>query len=143
MVRLLLSHHRQDLGRLSHWLDEQEGTLAIPDGIAYAVRLCLEEAVANLIIHTQTTSEGPDITVDLGWKGGIMVAAIEDHGLPFDPRMAPAPVRPASLDDAIPGGLGIHLMRSFASEIDYASVSGRNRLTLRFGGLAESVNDRT
>jgi anti-sigma regulatory factor (Ser/Thr protein kinase) len=143
MVRLLLTHRRQDLGRLSNWLDEQEGTLAIPDSIAYAVRLCLEEAVANLINHTPATGDGPDITVDLGWKGGVMVVAIEDHGPPFDPRTAPAPVRPATLDDAIPGGLGIHLIRSFASEIDYTSVSGRNRLTLWFGGPAGSVNDRT
>jgi serine/threonine-protein kinase RsbW len=145
MVRLSLSHRQQDLGRLSDWLDEQEGTLAIPDSIAYAVRLCLEEAVANLINHTQATSEGPDITVDLGWKCGIMVAAIEDHGPPFDPRTAPAPARPASLNDAIPGGLGIHLMRSFASEIDYDSVPGRNRLTLWFGRPVgtEPVNDRT
>jgi serine/threonine-protein kinase RsbW len=145
MVRLLLSHRQQDMERLSDWLDEQEGTLGIPDSVAYAVRLCLEEAVANLVSHTQVTGDGPDIAIDLGWKGGVMVAAIEDHGPPFDPRMAPAPARPASLDDAIPGGLGIHLMRSFASEIDYDTVPGRNRLILRFGRPAgdEPANHRT
>lgn len=32
----------------------------------------------------------------------------------------------------MPGGLGIVLMRSFASAIDYETDKGRNRLTFRF-----------
>jgi serine/threonine-protein kinase RsbW len=129
MVRLLLSHSRPGMVRLSEWLDEQEGALPIPAGVAYAVRLCLEEAVANLIDYTPATG---DIAVDLAWQGDVMVAAVEDHGPPFDPRTAPARARPASLEDAVPGGLGIALMRSFASDIDYEAVPGRNRLTFRF-----------
>jgi len=131
MVRLLLSHSRPEMGRLSEWLDEQERALAMPHRVAYAVRLCLEEAVVNLIDYTPATDDS-NIAVDLAWQDDVMVVAVEDHGPPFDPRAAAAPVRPASLEDAVPGGLGIMLMRSFASTIDYDTVPGRNRLTLRF-----------
>ena len=129
MSRLVLPHNRPDLARLAGWLDEQERALAMPDRVAYAVRLCLEEAVGNLIRHVPAQS---GIVVDLEWQGDVMVAAIEDHGPPFDPRTAPVPARPASLEDALPGGLGIMLMRSFASGIDYDTAAGRNRLTFRF-----------
>lgn len=129
MGRLTLSHHRAELARLSAWLDEQEQVLAMPDRVAYAVRLCLEEAVANLITHSPAQS---DIAVDLGWQGDVMVAAIEDDRPPFDPRTVAVPARPGSLDDAMPGGLGIVLMRSFASDIDYDATPGCNRLTFRF-----------
>jgi anti-sigma regulatory factor (Ser/Thr protein kinase) len=37
-----------------------------------------------------------------------------------------------SLEQAKVGDLGIHLMRSFASGMDYERREGRNRLTLRF-----------
>ncbi len=117
---------------MSQWLDEQERALAIPNRVAHAVRMCLEEAVVNLIDHTPARSKGPDISVDLGWQGDRMVAVIEDSGPPFDLRQAPLPKRPKSLEDSIPGGLGILLIRAFASEIDYASRPGRNQLTLRF-----------
>jgi anti-sigma regulatory factor (Ser/Thr protein kinase) len=120
------------MARLSRWLDEQERALAMPDRVAHAVRMCLEEAVVNLIDHTPASSEDPDISVDLGWQGDRMVAVIEDRGPPFDLRQARLPARPKSLEDAIPGGLGILLIRSFASEIDYASEPGHNQLTLRF-----------
>jgi anti-sigma regulatory factor (Ser/Thr protein kinase) len=37
-----------------------------------------------------------------------------------------------SLEEAKVGDLGIHLMRSFASDMHYERQDGRNRLTLRF-----------
>lgn len=132
MARLSLSHSRAEMARLSRWLDEQERALAMPGRVAHAVRMCLEEAVVNLIDHTPARSGGPDISVDLGWQGDRMVAVIEDSGPPFDLRQAQRPERPKNLEDAIPGGLGILLIRSFASEIDYTSEPGRNQLTLRF-----------
>lgn len=110
----------------------------MPHRVAHAVRMCLEEAVVNLIDHTPATSEA--ISVDLGWQGDRMVAVIEDSGPPFDLRQAKLPERPKTLEDAIPGGLGILLIRSFASEIDYASKPGRNQLTLRFTVPAADSN---
>jgi len=131
MVRLLLSHARPELARLSAWLDEQERVLAMSERVAYAVRLCLEEAVANLIDHAQAV-DGSDIVVGLEWHGGALVVSVEDSGPPFDLRAAPVPAKPESLETAIPGGWGIQLIRAFASEIDYKTNAGRNRLTLRF-----------
>jgi len=143
MTRLSLSHSHSEMARLSEWLDERERALAMPHLVAHAVRMCLEEAVVNLVEHTPPTS--PDIMVDLAWHGDVMVAVIEDGGPPFDPRGVAPPVRPSTLDEAIPGGLGILLIRSFASEIDYEVAPGRNRLTLRFARPvdAETVSDRT
>lgn len=145
MARLSLSHSRPEMSRLSLWLDDQERALEMPDRVAYAVRMCVEESVVNLIDHTVAPAETPDITVDLAWRDGVMVAVIEDRGPPFDPRSAEPPARPRSLDDAEPGGLGLLLIRSFASEIDYETVPGGNRLTLRFvmPVEAEPLSDRT
>ena len=119
------------MGRLAEWLDVQERQLAMPIKIAFAVRQCLEEAVANLIDHTPAVA-GNHIEIGLYWQGHTLVVEVEDQGPPFDVRAAPAPVRPTSLPTAIPGGWGIHLIRSFANDIGYETVDGRNRLTLRF-----------
>ena len=63
---------------------------------------------------------------------GILVARIEDNGRQFDPTRAPPPAPARSLEEAKVGDVGIHLMRSFASDMDYERRAGRNRLTLRF-----------
>jgi serine/threonine-protein kinase RsbW len=131
MIRLTLAHSRPEMGRLADWLDQQEEAMAIPRTVAFALRQCLEEAVANLIEHTPPTP-GEDIAVELDWQGDMLVATVEDSGPPFDLRAAPPPTRPTSLETVEPGGWGIHLIRSFASDIGYETVLGRNRLRLRF-----------
>lgn len=112
----------------------------LPGSIAYAVRLCLEEAVVNLIDYTPATGKEPDIAVELDWQDDTLVAVVEDQGPPFDLRAALALVRPSSLETALPTGRGIHLIRSCASKIGYDSVQGRNRLTLHFARPASAAH---
>ena len=72
------------------------------------------------------------IAIELERLGGTLVARIEDDGQPFDPtQVAPHPL-PSTLKEAKIGNLGIHLVRRFASRVDYERRHGRNCLTLRF-----------
>jgi anti-sigma regulatory factor (Ser/Thr protein kinase) len=123
------------MARLADWLDQQESGMAIRGALAFAVRQCLEEAVANLINHTPPAA-GDCCAVELDWQGDTLVATVEDHAAPFDLRTVPAPPRPDSLDKAVAGGWGIHLIRTYADDIAYETTEGRNRLTLRFAASA-------
>ena len=138
MGRLTLSQARLEIDRLAEWFDREEQKLALPTKLAYAVRLCLEEAVDNLIHYSSTTEEGPPIDIAMGWQGDIFVAVVGDYGTPFDPRTVKAFSPAKDLATMTPGGWGIHLIRSFASEIDYATGPHGNELTLRFAGSAGS-----
>jgi len=104
----------------------------------FALQFCLEEAVANVMMHGGATDDPLEITVELEREGETLVARIEDNGLRFDPTKAPPPPALVSLKDAKVGNLGIHLMRSFANEIDYECRDDRNRLTLRFLELQQA-----
>jgi anti-sigma regulatory factor (Ser/Thr protein kinase) len=72
------------------------------------------------------------IAIALERNGGTLVARIEDSGREFDPTQFPPSSVAKSLEEAKVGDLGIHLMRSFASDMYYERRDGRNRLTLRF-----------
>jgi anti-sigma regulatory factor (Ser/Thr protein kinase) len=65
-------------------------------------------------------------------NGTTLVARIEDNGRHFDPTQVPPPSMVSSLEEAKIGDVGIHLIRSFASGMDYERREGCNRLTLRF-----------
>ena len=137
MGRLTLSQAWLQIARLGEWFDREEQALALPVTLAHAVRLCLEEAVDNLINYTSVTAEGPRIDIELGWQGDTLVAVVEDYGPPFDPRTVPAFAPARNLETIQPGGWGVHLIRSYASAIDYATGPDSNRLTLRFAGSAD------
>ena len=95
-------------------------------------KICLEEAVANIIMYSTTTDDRLEIIVEVEHRDQTLVARIEDNGSAFDPTRVPRPPVPASLAEAQVGNIGIHLMRSFASGMDYERRDSRNRLTMQF-----------
>src|SRR5262245_5046462 len=100
--------------------------------LLFAVQVCLEEAVANIIMYSATTDDRLEIVVEIERGEQTLVARIEDNGSAFDPTQVPRPPVPASLAEAKVGNLGIHLMRSFASGMHYERRDSRNRLTMQF-----------
>src|SRR5262245_17982135 len=130
--RLLLHRDLAELRRLAGWI---AGGAAgdLPAGVSFAVQLCLEEAVANIMMYSAAQDAPLEIAVEVKRTDQALVARIEDNGSAFDPTRAPRPTVPASLAQAKAGNLGIHLMRSFAGGMHYERRDNRNRLTMRFG----------
>jgi anti-sigma regulatory factor (Ser/Thr protein kinase) len=130
-ARLVLRNEFADLAQLSPWVEACTKPHVSAD-VAFAVALCLEEAVVNIIMHSGGQGDRREIIVELVRESGVVTARIEDNGPEFDPTRVPPPAPATSLQDAKIGDLGIHLMRSFASELRYQRSGNRNRLTLRF-----------
>jgi serine/threonine-protein kinase RsbW len=131
--RLELRGDLSELRRLAEWIKALAPQVISADAL-FAVQLCLEEAVANIIVHGGTRKDRLAIAIELERKGATLVARIEDTGCEFDPTQFPPLSIAKSLEDAKVGDYGIHLMRCFASGMHYERREGRNRLTLRFGG---------
>lgn len=129
---LVLRRDLAELPRMTEWAAAFIARAGLSHALAFRIQLCLEEAVSNIIRHGIADGAPPEIRVALGEAGGAFVAEIEDEGRPFDPREVEPRPPAASLDEAAIGGLGIPLMRRFASALSYESVGACNRLTLRF-----------
>jgi serine/threonine-protein kinase RsbW len=137
--RLLLHRDLAELQRLAVWI-EDEAARGLSANVSFAVQVCLEEAVANIIMYCSTTDDRLEIVVEVERRGELLVARIEDNGSAFDPTQVLRPPVPASLAEANVGNLGIHLMRSFATGMHYERRDSRNRLTMRF--VEGSAKDR-
>src|SRR5215510_5579747 len=129
--RLLLHRDLAELERLGVWIEDWAMRDLSAD-LSFAVQVCLEEAVANIIMYSTTTDDRLEIVVEAERSDQTLVARIEDNGSAFDPTQVPRPPGPASLMEAKVGDLGIHLMRSFANGMHYERRDSRNRLTIRF-----------
>ena len=129
--RLVLRNDLAELERLAGWIEGWAQQDVSPD-VSFAIQLCLEEAVANVIMYGATDDDRLEIAVELERNGETLVARLEDNGRQFDPTRVSPPTIASSLEEAKVGDLGIHLVRSFANGMDYERRNGRNRLTLRF-----------
>lgn len=123
------------LEQLGGWVDTVATALGLDKAADYALRLCLEEAAANVVMHGTAGADWAMDSIALRVEPApdAMRVTIEDHCGAFDPLQVPTPTPPTSLGEARVGGLGIHLMREYARAMEYARVDGMNRLTLTIG----------
>jgi len=121
-----------ELGRIAAWSAEFARERRLSRDLSFAIQLCIEEALANIIMYSGAAEQGQQIAVELCKTDRDVVAVIEDDGRAFNPTTAAPRRHAASIDDVQIGELGIHLMRGFASGMQYERRDGRNWLTLRF-----------
>ena len=96
------------------------------------MHVALEEAAVNAALHGFAPDVTGEITVRLRREPGAAVLSVEDNGVAFDPIAASVRARADSLDDEIPGGWGLGLIRHFCPAVTYERRAEANHLTLRF-----------
>ena len=119
-------------------------TTSTEEGSAWARALAeqaglSEERAYALDLHRRDGEQHVDHSYR-GRRGDRLELALGRLGHPHDrdegrvrPLSVPAPVAPASLDDAAIGGYGIHMVRSSADACEYKWSEGRNVFTAYFG----------
>lgn len=121
-----------DVLRMNDWLDDLMSAHGVPAARAGEVKVCLDEAVTNVLSYAFDAPERAlaDLRLTLTARG--IVAELRDAGRPFDPLAAPVSEVAADLSDAQVGGLGIRIIRELATSARYAREGGENVLTLTF-----------
>jgi anti-sigma regulatory factor (Ser/Thr protein kinase) len=123
------------LAQLGGWVDTIAASLGLDKAAEFALRLCLEEAATNVVMHGTAAARADADVVALRVEQAqdALRVTVEDRCGAFDPLHVPAPEPPANLEEAHVGGLGIHLMRQYARAISYERAGDVNRLTLEIG----------
>jgi anti-sigma regulatory factor (Ser/Thr protein kinase) len=132
---LVLDSRLTEVSRAESWGDGIADRLGLGDRTRYAIRLCLEEALANVILHGYRNEPGHRIVLRGRVSAGMLFFEIEDEAPPFVPDgalLARDRSAPASLETLTPGGNGIRLLQDFASSLVYEQLGEGNRLTIGF-----------
>jgi anti-sigma regulatory factor (Ser/Thr protein kinase) len=128
---LRLRSDLSELTRVAPWLNDLSARLQLPRATQYAIDLCLEEALSNIIRHGYAGQEGTIVVRRLSMREGELRLMVEDAAKPFEPPAGErAPAR--GLDDSRAGGFGLDLIRRFATTVEYERIGTGNRLTLGF-----------
>lgn len=130
-----------DISAAAQWVDKIAAEQQFPEQLIFALQVCLEELLTNVVRHGGAKSSGnlsevpvPPLNVEITISTGDQRVSmtVEDNGKPFDVVNAPAHRIDQPLDEVQPGGLGIQLIRNFASSIAYEQAGLGNRVTVEF-----------
>ena len=121
-------------------LDEVSQGLGVDPAVIHNVPLAVDEAVTNIIAHGYQ-GQGGAIEIEVSLEGDALVIRIRDEAAPFDPTIVPPPDVTLPLEQRIPGGLGIHLIRQIMDEMTHrVTPQGGNELTLVKRGIKERTD---
>ncbi len=101
----------------------------IPEKTIFGLALALEECGANIVNHAYHRDARQSFQVSLERDGDCFVIELRDRGPEFDPTAAP-PRERRGMEEDIPGGWGIDLVKHYADELHYRREAGENILRL-------------
>ena len=132
---LLPSATAQGLASALAWLEALAERDGWPARTLFALTLCADEALTNVLSHAVTPPGAAGLQLRLecarsDHDGGGVALRIEDNGAAFDPTEQSSPALAASLDEARVGGHGLRLMRHYLQSLHYQRVDDRNVLLL-------------
>jgi phosphoserine phosphatase RsbU/P len=113
------------------WIEEVGRSWGIAERTTYGARICVAEIAANVLEHGATPAEPAQLGVTLRRRESGLDVEITDSGRPFDPTTLPEHPLSDAIEAAHIGGLGLRLVRSYASEVTYRHDGVCNHLTLR------------
>ena len=130
---LKLQSRISDLAQVPPWIETLASRHSIPESTQYAMNLCLEEVLANIVVHGYSAQ--PDFPIAIQFtspREGYFVFVVEDQAPPFNPVDAPELPKVNDLEEIQIGGQGIRLLRQFADSLDYQPTPAGNRLSIGF-----------
>jgi anti-sigma regulatory factor (Ser/Thr protein kinase) len=101
----------------------------VTDADRLAFDFCIEEVFTNFVKYNGGNPN--DIELALERRGNRLVARLTDFDVePFDITQAPAVDVSLPAERREPGGLGLHLVRRLADDVDYDYTNRRSRITV-------------
>ncbi len=127
---LQVDRSMRGVARVGAWVDELAILLNLSHRAEYALRLCLEEAVTNIVTHARPLPgvEGEKIGLRLIAEPGQLCLTLQDQSEEYNPLQTGD--AGATRDVSGEGGLGIGLLRQHARDVAWSRVGPANRLML-------------
>ncbi len=137
--QLTLCSRLADLVLVTPWVDRVAADLGLSANQRFAIDLCLEESISNVIRHGLANDCTHSVVVRSivhETQGARELQfQVEDDAPYFNPLAVPitqSSAAPASIEDIAEGGRGIGLLRHYAGSLGHEALPVGNRLTIGF-----------
>lgn len=102
----------------------------IPKSFASQLILAVDEALANVILHSCGNRSGVMIDISIAADDEKVQVTLRNKGSYFDPATFPRPDIETHLRNGTRPSLGIHLMKKILDDMQYSHNDGLNELVL-------------
>lgn len=130
-TRLRVPATQEGVTRVATAFDAFAAALALPESVASATQVALDELLSNTVRAGFPSGESGHIEASFKVMDDTLDIRLVDDGIPFDPLARADPDTQASLEARPVGGLGIYFVKRLMDSVTYERAEGENRLSLR------------
>lgn len=99
------------------------------EGLQFKIRLCIEEAVENIVSYAYENGQGY-VVVGTKIEGDRLILSFRDEGVPFNPLDKPDPDITCPAEERQVGGLGIYICKQMMDKVSYVYERKCNNLQM-------------
>jgi len=112
-----------NLRKIRSYIDQAGIRLGVSESALGDLRLVVDEAVTNVILHGYGDADGM-VELHMEGDGDAVIIRIRDHAKTFDVSHVEAPQLDTALKDRPFGGMGIFLIRKMTDEAEFIPLPG-------------------
>ena len=127
---LIVDGRLRNLATIADFVIKAAQASGLDDKATFEVQMAVDEACANIIVHSYEEEEKGEIALCCECAEGDFVVTIRDQGQPFNPEDVPLPDITCCLAERQKGGLGLYFMRRLMDEVCFHFDTEGNELTM-------------
>ena len=112
-----------NLKEIRSYINRAGENLGVSESALADLRLVVDEAVTNVVIHGYGELDGI-VEIHMQGDGDAVIIRIRDRAKSFDPSLVVEPQLETALKDRPFGGMGIFLIRKMTDEVEFLSLPG-------------------
>ena len=129
------------LKEVRDYIDQAGARLGVSESALGDLRLVVDEAVTNVILHGYGDIDGI-VEVHMAGDGDAVIIRIRDRAKTFDASQVDTPKLDTALKDRPFGGMGIFLIRKMTDEAEFLPLpGGGNEIRLLKRGAIQSPDN--
>ena len=113
----------ENLQEIRNYIDQAGQRFGVSESTLGDLRLVVDEAVTNVILHGYGEQEG-DVQIHMEAEEDAVIIRIRDQAKTFDASHINTPQLDTALQDRPFGGMGIFLIRKMTDEAEFLSLPG-------------------
>lgn len=130
IYRLKVRASLEALADVRDFINDAAVKLGLPRDAAEDLKVAVDEAVTNIVLHGYAGAEG-DIEIAAEGRNGDVVLTLADNAPAFDLEGVHGSDLTEPLESRKIGGMGVHLMRTLTDSLSHESPpGGGNRITM-------------
>ena len=117
------------LNDVFNFVEECVSAYGIDESIKLPINLAIEEAFTNAVRHNDRSHDNLLLSIVVDAQA-IVISLIDHDAKQFDVVYPGLEDIDSRLQQGRPGGLGLHLIRSFMDSVDFAFTNGSSIITM-------------